>query len=216
MSKPLGEQLAKDEDPGTGAQGSEGPVGGEAGKQAADDKKGDDAGFPADTPWREMTLGQQVEYWKAQSRKHEQGVKSMSDYDDLKTKAAEYQKLVEASKTEQEKAIDAAAKEAREATLKEVGSRLVDAQFTVAAAGRLDGDRLSALLDGVDRTRFMKDDGSADADKVKAFVDSVAPAQKQQEQRHDFGQGSRQGSTVPSVEAGFAEYQRMHPQTTSS
>jgi hypothetical protein len=211
-----GEQLKKDEDPGTGAQGSEGPVGGEAGKQAADNKQDDDAGFPADTPWREMTLGQQVEYWKAQSRKHEQGVKSMSDYSDLKAKAAKLDELEEANKSEQQKAVDAAAKEARESTLREVGSRLVDAQFTVAAAGRLDAERLTALLDGVDRTRFMKEDGSADADKVKAYIDSIAPAQKQQEQRHEFGQGSRQGSTVPSVEAGADLYRQLHPQSTSS
>jgi hypothetical protein len=205
---------AQNEGQGTDAQGSQAPAGNEAVKPNADNK--DDAGFPADTPWRDMTLGQQVEYWKAQSRKHEQGVKSMSDYNDLKAKAEQLAALTEASKSEQEKAIDAAAKEAREATLKEVGSRLVDAQFTVAAAGRMDSERLAALLEGVDRTRFMKDDGSADADKVKAFVDSVAPAAKQQQERHEFGQGSRQGATVPSVEAGAELYRRLHPQPTSS
>jgi hypothetical protein len=62
----------------------------------------------------------------------------------------------------------------------------------------------------------MKDDGTADPDKVMAFLDSVAPVQKQQEQRHEFGQGSRQGSTAPSVEAGAAEYRRLHPLPTSS
>jgi hypothetical protein len=197
---------------GTDAQGTQPPAG-EAVKPA---DQNNDQGFPENTSWRDMSLEQQVAYWQAQSRKHEGRVKQMGDYDDLKTQAGEYAKLVEASKTEQEKAIDAAAKEAREATLKEVGSRLVDAQFTVAAAGRLDAERLAALLDGVDRTRFMKDDGTADADKVKSFVDSVAPAQKQQEQRHEFGQGSRQGSAVPSVEAGADLYRQLHPQTTSS
>jgi hypothetical protein len=198
---------------GTDAQGTQAPAG-EAVKPA---EQNNDQGFPENTPWREMTLAQQVEYWKAQSRKHEGRVDSMADYSELKAKADKLAEIEEANMTEQQKAVAAAAKEAREATLREVGSRLVDAQFTVAAAGRLDEDRLKALLDGVDRSRFMKDDGSADADRVKAFVDSVAPAPKhQQEQRHEFGQGSRQGSAVPSVEAGADLYRQLHPQPTSS
>ena len=212
---PDGEE--NNEGQGTDAQGTQPPAGGDADKQGAGNN---DQGFPENTPWRDMTLAQQVEYWQAQSRKHEGRVKQMGDYDDLKTQAAEYAKLVEASKTDQERAIDAAAKEAREATLKEIGSRLVDAQFTVAGAGRFSADkkenqdRVDALLENLDRSRFMKDDGTADTDKVVAFLDSVAPAQKQQEQHHDFGQGRRQGSTAPSVEAGFELYKQLHPQQT--
>jgi len=203
---------AQNTDQGTDAQGTQDPAG-EAVKPA---EQNNDQGFPENTPWRDMTLGQQVEYWKAQSRKHEGRANSMADYSELKAKAEKLAEIEEANMTEQQKAVAAAAKDAREATLREVGSRLVDAQFTVAAAGRMDEERLKALLDGVDRSRFMKEDGTADADKVKSFVDSVAPAQKQQEQRHEFGQGSRQGSTVPSVEAGAALYRQLHPQPTSS
>lgn len=205
-----GEQ--NNEGQGTDAQGTQAPAG-EAVKPA---EQNNDQGFPEGTPWRDMTLGQQVEYWKAQSRKHEGRANSMADYSELKAKAEKLAEIEAANMTEQQKAVADAAKEARESTLREVGSRLVDAQFTVAAAGRMDEERLKALLDGVDRSRFMKDDGSADADRVKAFVDSVAPQQKQQEQRHEFGQGSRQGSTVPSVEAGMDLYKQLHPQPTSS
>lgn len=208
---PDGEQ--NNEVQGTDAQGTQAPGGGEAAKP---DAGTNDQGFPENTPWRDMTLGEQVEYWKANARKHEQNNKAMSDYAELKAKAEKLAEIEQANMTEQEKAVTAAAKEAREATLKEVGARLVDAQFTVAAAGRMDAERLSALLEGVDRTRFMKDDGSADADRVKAFVDSVAPAAKQQEQHHEFGQGSRQGSAAPSVEAGMALYKQLNPQPTSS
>lgn len=175
---------------------------------------GGDDGYPANTPIVEMTAEQQAAYWKAQARKHETRVKQMSDYDALKQTSEQYRTLVEASKTDQEKALDAAKAEAREAAKVEFGTRLVDAQFKVAASGRLDEQQVTTLLDGLDRTRFMTDAGDVDAAKVKTYVDGIAPAQ-QGPGHVDMGQGRRQGSTAPTVETGAALYTERHPAKNS-
>lgn len=188
---------------------------GQQNQPASEGQNGDDdRGYPENTPVAEMTDKQAAAYWKAQSRKHEGRVKQMADYDQLKTAADEYQKLVEASKTDQEKAIDAARSEAREAALKEVGSRLVEAQFTVATAGRLGDEQRTALLGGLDLSRFLTADGSVDAEKVKSFVDSVAPTAPSEGSgkptRVDLGQGSRGGNNAPTTASGAELYAQRH------
>ncbi len=60
------------------------------------------AGFPQNTPWRDMKPEEQVAYWQHQARRHEDRVKSMADYDQLKQVEAEYQRIREANQTEQE------------------------------------------------------------------------------------------------------------------
>lgn len=192
---------------GTGASGDGGGTGSAGGGQSP----GGDDGYPANTPIAEMTPEQQVAYWKAQARKHEARVKQMSDYDALKETSDQYRALVEASKTEQEKALDAAKAEAREAAKVEFGARLVDAQFKVAASGRLDEQQMTTLLDGLDRTRFMTSTGDVDADKVKTYVEGIAPVKPQGQTHVDMGQGRRQGSTAPTVETGAALYAERHP-----
>lgn len=170
----------------------------------------DESGFPANTPVAEMTDKQAAEYWKHQARKHEGRVKSMGDYDTLKANSEQYAKLVEASKTEQEKAIDSAKAEARTATLREVGSRLVDAQITAVSAGRMSDGMRTALLDGLDRSRFLTADGDVDADKVKAFVDGIAPAGAGTTKPVDLGQGKRGGNAAPSLADGSSLYAERH------
>lgn len=109
--------------------------------QPADQKPADNKpGFPAETPTSEMALEQQVEYWKAQSRKHESGEKTArSELKGLKAKAADYDKMVEANKTEAERAIDAARAESGARIVKtavELTQRLVDALPPVTTARR--------------------------------------------------------------------------------
>lgn len=82
------------------------------------------------------------------------------DYDDLKKKAAEFDKLDEASKTELQKAQDAAAKaeadkiaaEQRETeNTARANEKLIKAEVKAAAAGRfIDADAVIALIDRTD------------------------------------------------------------------
>lgn len=135
-------------------------------------------GFPDNTPWTQMTPEQQVAYWRHQSRRHEDRVRSMGDYDALKAKAAEHDALVEASKTEQERAVDEARRAGRAEAMAKVGDKLVEAALRSAALGRVPEAALETLLENLDRRRFMTggDEPTVDTDKVRAYIDAVAPA----------------------------------------
>lgn len=71
--------------------------------------------------------------------------------------------------TEAEKAIEAARGEARTATLKEVGVRLARAQLSEAAA-KADVN-LSDVLEDLDLTKFVGEDGEPDTKRIGATVD---------------------------------------------
>lgn len=135
----------------------------------------DPSGFPANTPWRDMTPDQQVAYWQHQARKHEDRVRGMSDYDQLRQKADEYERLVTASQTEHERAVAEARRQGHASALAEAGGQLVEQWLRAAAAGRLPEESVNALLAGLDRSRFLTPQGGVDTDKVYALVTSVAP-----------------------------------------
>jgi hypothetical protein len=88
--------------------------------------------------------------------------------------------------TDQEKAVEAAKAEARSEALKTVGVRLVDAEVKAACAGRKVD--VAALLEGLDRTKFLTDDGEPDSDAIEKWVDKVAPSKAGP---LDLGQGAR-------------------------
>lgn len=181
-----------------------------------------DSGFPANTPLTEMTLDQQVAYWRHHSRAHENTAKARADYDAVKAKAAQYDALQAASMTDNEKAVADAEKRGRDAAIREVGGQLVDAQVIALSAGRMADGQRDALLGGLDRSKYLKADGSVDADKVRALVDGLAPATPQVPgtgttgapavpAAPSLGQGTRQGSPVPSVADGEALYRQLFP-----
>lgn len=166
-------------------------------------------GFPDKTPVKDMSDAQQAAYWRHQSRKHEDRVKSMGDYDALK---AERDDLKARHQTADEKALEAAKKEALEAGAAseraKIAPRLVAAEFKSANAGRIPADRLSAILDGLDPAKFLTSDGEVDADKVQQYVDGIAPADGKK--WPDMGQGRRQQQKTAGVEAGRALFDARH------
>lgn len=135
----------------------------------------------------------EAEKWKSQSRKNEDRAKENAK------KAKDLDELHKASMSDSDRAVAEAKEAGRTEARIEVGSRLVDAEFRVAAAGRaLDVD---ALLEGLDRTKFLTDDGEPDGDAVKTWVDRIAPAAAETEQGPlgaglDLGQGSRQSTPI--------------------
>jgi hypothetical protein len=124
-----------------------------------------------------MTSVQQAAYWKHQARKHEDRVKAMANYDELKSAYDKYQELLTASQTEQEKAVAAARQAGAQEAMAQVGGQLVEQWFRSTVAGRLDDDRVNTILDGLDRRQFLGQNGSVDADKVRTFVEMLIPAQ---------------------------------------
>ena len=179
-------------------------------------------GFPENTPVVEMTPGQQAAYWKDKARKHEARANERRDYDDIKAKADQYDTLANASKTEQERAIEAARTETTEQVRAEergkANVRLVDAEMRAAVAGRLTAEQLSVILDPIDRTKFVTAGGEVDTEKITAFIAGIAPAGEQRTPGKfpDLGQGRRgtPASGAPTVQSGKDLYQARHGRKT--
>lgn len=102
--------------------------------------------------------------------------------------------LEKQSMTDTEKAVAEAKAAARAEVLAEVGGQLVDAEVRAALAGRnVDAE---AVLDGLNRSRFVGDDGQPDRDEITKWVDRIAPkpdpnAPPPPRQPVDMGQGAR-------------------------
>lgn len=142
-------------------------------------------------------LVKDVEKWKAHAQKHEKLWKDVENSDAAKLKRElaasrkEIEALQRAGMTEQEKVVAEAVAAARTETLKAVGARLVDAEVRAAAAGRdLDID---ALLEGLDRSRFLDDDGEPKVDDIVGWVNRLSPAPDPNGTPRvpDLGQGAR-------------------------
>lgn len=127
----------------------------------------------------------EAEKFKALARKHEDRAKANA------TAKSELEQLRQQSMNDTDKAIDIARKEARAEVLREVGGKVVDAEVRAAVAGRdIDAD---ALLEGLDRSRFIGDDGDPDRDAITAWVDRIAPAPSEPG-FPDLSQGARGGT----------------------
>ena len=121
--------------------------------------------------------------WKELSRKHEERAKANSGA------MKELEQLRKASMTDTEKAITEAKAAARAEVLAEVGASLVDAEVRAATMGRqLDAD---ALLDGLNRSRFLGDDGKPDRAAITEWLDRLAPKGEVKRTATDTGQGAR-------------------------
>lgn len=137
-----------------------------------------------------------------------------ADYDQLKERAGQWEKFVQESKPEQEKALDQARQEAADAARNEVrsefGGKLVAAHITAAAAGRLNEGALNALLAGIDKATFLTPTGDVDAARITQFIDGIAPATTTQQKPGGFGQGTRPGTPAKGVDAGAAVWEQRH------
>lgn len=144
-----------------------------------------------------------------------------ADYDELKAKAEAHDALVAANATDTEKAIAAAradaAASARTEVLGQVGGQLVEAHIRTAVGTRLPEAQLAALLEHLDRSKFLGPDHQVDAAKVTAYVDSVAPVK--QAGAPNLQQGTR-GSTntggAATVAAGRDLWAERHPKKATS
>jgi hypothetical protein len=173
---------------------------------------------PDDTDWKA-----EAEKWKAASRKHEQRAKDNADkakqYDELKrAQMSEQEKAAEDQKKAVETARSEGAAEAKAAAGREFGSRLVDAEIRAATAGRMSDEQRGALIEGLDRARFLTDAGEVDAGKVKKFVDAVAPvvAPPPATGGARMGQGRQAGSNTPTLITGRERYEAKRKRTTTT
>lgn len=151
--------------------------------------------FPASTPVKDMTAEQQVEYWKHQSRKHEDRVRQFGDF--TPEKLTQLQQETEALRIQNQTDAERAISEAKEQGRAEVRTILAGERVKNALERALDGrvPNASALLD-LDRSQFINGD-KADADAIKAWVEANSTEAATSARRNpDLGQGRERGNST--------------------
>lgn len=147
-----------------------------------------------------------------------------ADYNDLKAKAAEFDKAAEAARTEHEKAVEAAKSEGRTEALTAANTRLLSAEArALAAEAKFASPSLAVrALDLSDVA--VNDDGTVDADaiktKLKELVDSgafVVGDVEKPKPKPDRAQGGAATKGDKSVSAGRDLFEaRRAKKTTAS
>lgn len=129
---------------------------------------------------------------KAIKAERERATAAEKEAKDLKSRLDE---LERAQMSEQERAVAEAIDQAKRDTRAEFSGVLVAAEVKVAATGLLDPEQIESLLDTVDLNKFLTEDGQVDTERIKAFVESIAP--KEGATRPvDLGQGARSTSVA--------------------
>lgn len=133
-------------------------------------------GYPDGTRVEDMSVEHQAAYWRVFARRNEDRLKeTKNQLAELQKVKEQHDKLVEANQTETEKAITKARAEGAAEATRAVGSKLVAAEVRAASAGRMERERVDALLEHLDRSKFLDSNGDVDTAKVAAYVDAVAP-----------------------------------------
>lgn len=152
---------------------------------------GADKGFPVNTPLSEMSVEQREAYWKDKSRKHETAERTLRTQLDAQKDYADLKKQLDdqaaAAMSEQEKAQQEALDQARmqgenigSAKWRDVAVRqslrAAAAQAGVPAAKEGEEDPLAAVLDSLDTSKLLTEQGEIDEGRIGKIVASFAPA----------------------------------------
>jgi hypothetical protein len=182
-------------------EGVAGGDGGQGGSTGGDDKGGSEYKPPASQADLDRIITERL----ARERS------KFADYDDLKTKAAEFDRLAEASKTEQERAVEQARTEARTEALTVANTRIVSAEARALAAAARFRNPTDAVAFLDLKTVKVGDDGTPDSDALKAALATLAKDkpylvedEKPGKPKPDLSQGASQGERAPGA-AGAAE-----------
>ncbi|MFD7336660.1 hypothetical protein ACFV98_11735 [Streptomyces violascens] len=131
----------------------------------------------------------ELEKWKRMSRENEKRWKQASK---------ELEDIRHAQMTDQEKALEAARAEARQAALAEVGTSLVEAEIRAQATAA----GVTVPTSYLDLTTFLAEDGRADREQVAALIDSLQkpPAQPEFPQLMGTGHHRPGGNDISSMD----------------
>ena len=94
---------------------------------------------------------------------------------EAKQAKAEIDKVRKSSLTEAEQAVLEAETRGRQSVLVEFGQRLARTEFVAAAARRNPGYDAAAVLDDLNLSRYIGDDGEPDSKAIAAAVDRLVP-----------------------------------------
>lgn len=117
-----------------------------------------------------------------------------ADYEALKEKASRVDKMEFDLSSEADKAAARAREEERTKVRGEFVPRVVRAEFKAEAKGVLSGDQLEALLEDIDLSRYVNDNGEPDTEKITAKIAKLAPAKEDRREFPDLGAGNRGGA----------------------
>ncbi|MGW1867942.1 hypothetical protein ACWCPS_20525 [Streptomyces mauvecolor] len=131
----------------------------------------------------------ELEKWKRMSRENEKRWKAASK---------ELEDIRHAQMTDQEKALEAARAEARQAALAEVGTSLVEAEIRVQASAA----GVTVPTGYLDLSRFVAEDGRADREQVTELIASLHKPQPQPEFPQLMGTGHHRagGNEIASMD----------------
>lgn len=132
--------------------------------------------------------------WKAEAEKWQH--LSRETERKAKANAKELETLKQASMNDLERAVAQAKAEARTEALLEVGAERAADAIRLAATGRMEAEQVEGLLEGLDLTKFLDDNGQPDRQAIAKWVDRVAPALEDEPAPSgfpDLGQGARGG-----------------------
>ena len=143
----------------------------------------------------------EVEKWKTLARKHEERAKANQKA------VSELESLRQSQMTEQEKALEAAKAAVRTETLREIGAHLVTAEFRAQAAGRLTPEQVQELVEDLDMSKYLTENGEVDAERVAKKVDALAPKPTEPTAPTwpDLGQGARDNQPLALNSDGLTE-----------
>lgn len=179
-------------------------------------KPADKPAFPADTPVADMEPGEQAAYWRDKAQKHEKAWRGKVGSDltpeQYAAEHAELEQLRDTTRTDTEKAIAQAKKEARAEVEAEYAPRLVTAAFT-AALSKMNAEDRNELLDTINPAKFLTPNGELDTDKVGSWIKKYVPQSDTGVGTHtaDHGGGRRTTTTVSPRDAGLAEARKRFP-----
>ena len=114
-----------------------------------------------DTDWQA-----EAEKWKALARKHETRSKENS------AAAKQLEEQRQAAMTEHEKALAEAEKRGRQSALEQASHRIAAADIRAALSGVVNDP--DSIIEDLNLTRYITDDGDVDAAKVKTLRDKYA------------------------------------------
>jgi len=160
-------------------------------------KPNNEHGYPDETAVAEMTTEQALAYWKYHSRKHE-------------NQAKEYKTQIEANQPVDR---DALKEELRQELLRESLPGDVKSKFKSIIADRLSDEDFDEVIEDLDLTKFIKDDGSIDEDRVTKKANLIAPPAVKQVQRRTppvrTHQGNQQRQTTSTVASGKSLFEEF-------
>lgn len=114
------------------------------------------------------------------------------------------QDLEDANKSEQEKAVDAARNEGKAEATREANTKVARAEFRAAAKGRMTSEQLDALLEDLDLTKFLDENGEVDVKRIETKVDLIAPEGAGDKKTPPFNGGARKTKTTERPSLGGA------------